>query len=184
MKTKTAATPLSRTFVQGFLVSVLAASLVPLLRAQELRVRVLNGRNGKPITNECLNMWIPTFYGAHIVGRTNKDGVVVLRVADGWFAADVACRGWPTRSSREAGADTITVSGDEYVACQEYAKMVPGDASNRGLMREIMPSYPIKRILESGVSAANTCGRYRAQAKPGELILYVRPRSFLEKLRM
>jgi hypothetical protein len=41
-----------------------------------------------------------------------------------------------------------------------------------------MPSYPIKKILDSGVSAANTCGKFRAEARPGELIFYVKPLSF------
>jgi hypothetical protein len=33
----------------------------------------------------------------------------------------------------------------------------------------------IKKILESGVVAGNTCGKFRAEPKPGELIFFVRP---------
>ena len=79
--------------------------------------------------------------------------------------------------------ETIFVSGDRYVACQEYGKFVPGEPVTRDLTTRLMPSYPIKKILDSGVSAANTCGKFRAEARPGELIFYVRPRSFSERMR-
>jgi hypothetical protein len=76
---------------------------------------------------------------------------------------------------------TLAVTSDEYVDCQEWAKVVPGESPKDALNRA--PSYPIKRILELGVTASNRCGKFRAKARPGELILFVRPRSFMERLR-
>jgi hypothetical protein len=183
MTTKIRNIPPSKAIQQVFALCLLVAFLGIPVRAQEIRIRVLNGRNGKPITNECLNVWIPNFYGAHIVARTNGEGVVVLHLAEDELVADVACPGWPVRASRPKSADTITVSGDYYVACQEYGKVVPGDAANRDLMKQVMPSYPIKKVLESGLAAGNACGKFRVEAKPGELIFFVRPPTWLEKLK-
>jgi hypothetical protein len=45
-----------------------------------------------------------------------------------------------------------------------------------------MPWYSIKKILESGVSTANRCGKFEAEAKPGELIFFVRPLTWWERL--
>jgi hypothetical protein len=45
------------------------------------------------------------------------------------------------------------------------------------------PSYPIKNILETGVVASNTCGKFKAEARPGDLIFFVRPASWWEKMR-
>jgi hypothetical protein len=183
MKMKTRTDSISRAFRNGFVLSLLVSLFGPLLHAQEIHIRVLNARNGRPITDECVNVWIGTFYGPHMVAATNRDGVVVLHPADNEFVAEAACLGWPARASRPAGLDTITVAADKYVACQEYGKVLPGDAAHPNLLKEVMPSYPIKKILESGVAAGNTCGKFRAEAKPGELILFVRPRSFLERAR-
>ena len=156
------------------------ACLAPLLQSQEVHVRVLNGSNGKPITNECLNVWTGTRHGEHMVAATNKDGVAVLQLSNTGILAETSCPGWPARASRSSDGDAITVSGDRYITCQEYSKILPGGPPTNPL--DSMPSYPVNKILDSGVSASNTCGKYREQAKPGELVLFMRPRKFLEKM--
>ncbi len=184
MKTRIHCVPLSQASRHVFSLWLLIAFFGPLLQAQVIRIRVLNARNGRPITNERINVSVGRWHGADILAATNRDGVALLHLADNEFVAETACSGWSARAFRPTGVDTISVAGDIYVACQEYGKILPGDAATPHLLKEIMPSYPINKILESGVSAANTCGKFRARATPGELILYVRPRSFLEKLRM
>ena len=172
----------SRTFARVLLILGVLTFLRQTVHAEDIRIRVLNGRNGKPVTNECLNVWMPSSMGAHIVAGTNKEGVVVLHLAANEFATDIACADWPIRSSRPSGADAITLLSDSHVACQEYGKIAPGEPQIDPLTR--VPSYPIRKILESGISAANTCGKFRAEAKPGELVFYVRPLSFLERWRL
>ena len=167
------------TLAQGAFLWV--AAVTPSLCAQEIHVKVLNGRSGKPISKECLNVWTGTSRGAHMVAVTNKEGVAVLHLNESEIQAENGCPGWPTQASRRAGADGITVSGDPYVSCQEYGKITPGEPPTDPVTA--MPSYPIKKILETGVSSSNTCGKFRAEPEPGELIFYVRPRSFLEKWR-
>jgi hypothetical protein len=161
------------------LIRTMIASLSPLLHAQEIRIRALNGRNGRPISNECLNVWTGTSRGEHIVAATGENGIAVLHLTDTELQAEAGCPGWPTRARMEA--DGIILSGDRYVACQEYSKLTPGEPPTDPL--RIMPSYPIKSILQSGVGSSNTCGKFRAEPKPGELVFYVRPRSFWERMR-
>jgi hypothetical protein len=171
----------SKALQQVFVLWLLVAFLGIPVRAQEIRIRVLNGRNGKPITKECINVWTGTGHGTHMVAATNKSGVAVLRLAEREILAESACLGWPARASREPDVDGITISGDSYIACQEYGKITPGEPPTDPL--NTMPSYPTKKILESGVSTTNTCGKFRAEAKPGELIFFVRPPTWLEKLK-
>jgi hypothetical protein len=154
----------------------------PRAGAQEFRIKVLNGRNGKPITKECLNIWVGTLAGPHLVAATNRDGVVVLRVSDDKLVAEAGCQGWPVQAAWPTGSEGILVTGDYYVACQEYAKVVPNAAKPK-FMGKIPPLYPVKEILEPGISASNTCGKFRAKPKPGELIFFVRPPGFWEKMR-
>jgi hypothetical protein len=176
-------------FAQGFLIWVMAVFLAPLLYAQEINIRVLNGRNGKPVTNECLNVSLGSWHGGDLVAPTNRDGVVVLHFENNQVTAETAlphaCNGTAVLGPKAIpnGMDAITLSGDYYVACQEHGKIIPGEPATPNLLKEVMPSYPIKKILDSGLSASNTCGKFRAEAKPGELVFYVRPRSFFEKTR-
>lgn len=174
--------PLMQTFAQSLLVWILVALFVPLLHGQEIRIKVLNGRNGKPITKECLNIWVGTLAGPHLVAATNREGVVVLRVSDDEVVAGAGCQGWPVQAAWPTGSEGILATGDYYVVCQEYARFTPNPAKPK-FEAMVPPLYSIKKILESGLSSSNTCGKFRAEPKPGELIFYVRPRSFLEKWR-
>jgi hypothetical protein len=179
----------SLVFAQGLLIWAMIAFFAPLLCAQDVHIRVLNGRNGKPITNECLNVSLGTWHGGDLVAPTNRDGVVVLHFENNQATAESAsphdCNGTAVLGPRAVpnGMDAITISGDHYIACQEHGKIIPGEPATPNLLKAVMPSYPIKKILDSGVSAANTCGKFRTEARPGELIFYVRPHSFSERIR-
>ena len=183
MRRKDSTVTFSHIFQQVFLVSALISFWGPLLHAQEIGIWVLNARNGKPITNECVNVSVGAWHGADIVAATNKQGIAVIHFTDDELVAEIACSGWPARASRQVSVTTIAVSGDRYVVCQEYGKAIPGEPVTSKLVQEGIPVYPIKEILKLGIAAGNTCGKFRAVAKPGELILFARSRSFWERLR-
>ena len=172
---------------KGFVISLLASLFGPLAHAQDIRIRVLNAHNGKPINNECVDVSIGPWHGADLLVPTDKDGVAMLHWGRKEVMADAACRGWSKQVLRSEGTDTISVMGDYYVACQDYGKTSPVERTKPdalpGVIKEVVPSYPIKKILESGVAAGNTCGKFRVTAKPGDLIFFVRPRGFLERLK-
>jgi hypothetical protein len=156
--------------------------------AQDMRIRVVNGRNGKPITNECLNISLGKWHGAELLAPTNREGVVVLHIQNRQVTADAtspqACNGQAIVGPKSLTDDvgSISVMGDMYVACQEYGNRVSGQPPR--LNTDLIPTYPITKILGWGVAATNTCGKFKEEAKPGELILFARPLSFWEKLRL
>lgn len=168
-------------------ISILLSLSAPMLDAQEIQIRVLNGRNGKAITKECVNVSLGSWHGADLLVPTNKDGIAVLHLRGNEVTADAACQGWSKEAHRLEGAGTISLMGDYYVACQEYGKLAPGERptpqNSAALTKELIPTYSIKEILQSGISSANSCGKVRAKAKPGELVFFVRPRSFWERLK-
>jgi hypothetical protein len=188
MTTKTQNVPPWKALHLIFVLWLFAAFLAIPVRAQEIHIRVLNGRNGKPITHECLNVSLGPWHGADLLAPTNKDGIVVLHMGGGTVSAEVpsgtrCVGGFPVRATLPQGEDRITIAGDYYVACREYRKVVPGEPVGPNTLKEVIPSYSIKKILESGVTAGNTCGKFRAEAKPGELIFFVRPLTWLERWR-
>lgn len=178
----------SRWFQNCFFICAVMSMFGGLLHAQDLRVKIVNGRNGKPVTNECINVWVGPVHGASLLAPTNEQGIAVLHLSDKQVTANAvphpACARLlaVTPKALAYDADTIVVAGDFYVNCEEYAKIAPGERVTPDLYRKMIPSYSIKKILESGVTAPNTCGKFRAEAKPGELIFFVRPRTFLERM--
>jgi hypothetical protein len=156
-------------------------------RSQEIHIRVLNAHNGKPITNECVNVSLGPWHGGDLIAPTNKSGVVVLHLARNEVTADSVS---PSSCERTGilgpkpvpkDSDTIAITSDEYFDCQEWAKVLPGDTPKNNLNRA--PSYRMKEILESGVVASNRCGQFKAEAKPGELVFFVRSPTLKEKMK-
>jgi hypothetical protein len=168
---------------RAIVIPMLMFALVPLVRAQDIRIKVLDGRNGKPASQECLNISIGTWHGADLVVETDKDGIALLQLGNDELVPQTACQGWPLRASAKGIQSIVVVSGSS-VTCQEYGKVAHGESVTLDVQKRIIPSYSIKEIMQSGVAAANTCGKTRAQPQPGELILFVRPFTLWEKLKM
>jgi hypothetical protein len=93
--------------------------------AQEIHIKVLNAQNGKPITNECVDVSLGQWHGADLLAPTNKEGVVVLHLADKAVTATAGSKG-PCYGSAILGpkslpknVDAIAVTSDAYFDCQE-----------------------------------------------------------------
>jgi hypothetical protein len=155
-----------------------AGSLGSVLRAQDINIRILDGRNGHPVSgNLCLNVSIGTWHGADLLAPTNKDGIIVLHVGEGKVSAEVpsgtrCVAGFPTRAALPQGEDKITPAsgGNDCQPFHKHQAYTP-------------PSYSMQEILQHGVVAENVCGKPRVEAKPGELIFFVRPSGVLERLK-
>lgn len=120
---------------------------------QKIRIRVLDGRNGHPVTKESVNVWIGDkpedllLGGEGVVGSlrsTDKNGEVSVPIP-------------------ERHAEWIEIEADYYFDCRPYRKNSP------------RPAYSVKEILQSGVVLGNTCGKQRAEPRPGEITFFVRP---------
>ena len=172
----------SQALRQALLIPVLASLAGASLRAQEIRIRVLDAHNGKPVTRECTSISFGTWHGADIWAATNRDGVAVLHLANHVLGAETGCNGWRREAPFPPSASTIAIQSDYHVDCQEHgrAPLEPGKAVP---LEELWPAYSITRILDSGITASNTCGKFRTGAKPGELVTFVRSAGLLEKLR-
>jgi hypothetical protein len=170
-------------FWQAIALSVVVSTFGPLVRAQDLHIKVLDGRNGHPAAKECLNVSIGNWHGADVVAKTGKDGIAVLHLVNDKSEAEAACPGWPAQASRPADAETIAIVSGSSVTCQTYGKAPPGPAG-RADLKQVVPTYSITKILKSGVAAANTCGKVRVPAQPGELVLFVRPLTWWEKWKL
>jgi hypothetical protein len=88
---------------------------------------------------------------------------------------DILAAGTMERESDNNGSIDITADLNSTIrlATQPYAEC---RAKNQEEAMET--NYSISDIYSSGVSSKNICGKARIKAKPGELIIFERPRPF------
>lgn len=159
---------------------VLALSGAP-LRAQTIQLKIVNGRNG-PVADRCMDVWVgdrsnPSS-GPLLETQTDKNGIIGLRLThdDGKTNDEsrrLACGLTGTINPISKYGDTISIRAG-YALCQprtpDYSWLARADFST-------------EEVLQHGVATANTCGKATASPKPGEVILFVRPLTWWEKLK-
>ena len=125
--------------------------------AQVLRVQILNGKNGKPVANEHVNLFRTGNFG-DLAGDRNVRG----------FKTDAD--GVITTSDISPDIHSFLVSVDWHRQCNENEKV------NR-------IAFSLPEILSKGVLSENSCkAKLRRSAEPGTLILFVRDETFFEKM--
>lgn len=120
---------------------------------QTLHLRILDGRNGRPIANEQPQVfWIGQQNDSPIQLQTDQDGVAKLDLPSG-------------------KVEYVRIEANLYYDCRKVSKDMTTQA------------YYVPEALRSGIAAINTCGNLDIDAKPGEIILFVRPLHRWERLK-
>lgn len=111
-----------------------------------IRLKLIDGRNGKPMTNKQVGLEDAADYH-EIALRTEEDGIASLKI------------------KRDAGI--LTHNTKEYVNCaDEQGGLIHNDYK----VSEIVDSGVVEKIVQP-----NQCGKASGVATPGELLLFVRP---------
>lgn len=170
---------------------LLGPAATPDQQGGTVRIEVLNGQNGRPITGECLNIGFGALGPGAIIAPTDDRGVVTLRIGARAVTADPAPRSRCGKTAVlgpvhiSAHGLSLLIAGDYFIPCQEYASY-PVHIDPRGAgpaTLSAFPRYSVAEILRLGVVASNTCGKVTIKPKPGELIFFERPRTFWERMR-
>jgi hypothetical protein len=136
----------------ALLCALLIAPCVSHAQTAEIHIRIVNGKNGRPIKAETLRVWTT---------RNHVD-------------ADL----WPTDAT---GSILLKVEGNAQIALDENlnasCRTLPANQQSFQLL------YSVAEILNKGISTDNSCGNVRVTAKPGELILFERPFTLMEKVK-
>jgi hypothetical protein len=148
--------------------------LAPAVKAQEIRIKVVDGRNGRTKSDECVNVWVGKNTVVAMAIHTNKDGVATLHLTDDDSRIsiqqdDPACGDFGVTNPVVKHADTIGITSGVYLPCQAS----PPDSPRL--------NFATKEVLETGVATANVCGKVKASPRPGEIIFFVRPLTFWER---
>ena len=136
---------------------VLLFALAVIKNAQTLRVQILNGKTGKPVANEHVNLFRYGEFG-DLTGDRNVRG----------FTTDAD--GIITSSDFAPDTHSFYVSVDWHRQCTKKSQV--NDVA-----------FSLQEIFTRGIVSENTCkAKLERSAKPGTLILFVREETFFEKM--
>ncbi len=162
----------------NLLVTVLLVMSAMSLAAQTLEIKLVDGRNGRPMvgTSAYVNVW---------VGGERKEAIAIPTDDNGIARLQLTLNPNEENIPISTGHGTIVekhpvVKYDEsfrinapYVLC--------GAEGNRSWLD--LKSFSTKEVLEHGYASGNTCGKVTATPQPGQVILFVRPLTFWEKMK-
>lgn len=150
----------------------------PIVSAQTVDIKLVNGTNGQPIGDTCVNVWVGHDRKDAMAIPTDNNGIARLRLTNNDRELDTHHH-W--NKCGEFGVFNPVVKYDDsirvnvgYVSCRTRTR------DNSWLaITELITS----EVLNRGIVTANTCGKSSALPKPGEVVLYVRPLTWREKLK-
>jgi hypothetical protein len=150
------------------------------LFAQTIEIKQLvDGRNGRPMVgpSSYVNVWVGGERKEAIAIPTDAQGVARLRLTLNSSEVNIPI----SKNSGSTVVDHPVVRYDEsfrinapYVLCE------PGGSNDSWLG---LRSITTKAILDHGYVSANTCGSVTVLPQPSQIILFVRPLTFREKLK-
>lgn len=162
----------------NLLVTVLLVMSAMSFAAQTLEIKLVDGRNGRPMvgTSVYVNVW---------VGGERKEAIAIPADDNGVARLQLTLNPNEENIPISTGHGTIVekhpvVRYDEsfrinapYVLC--------GVEGNRSWLD--LKSFSTKEVLEHGYASGNTCGKVIATPQPGQVVLFVRPLTFMEKMK-
>ena len=160
------------------LVLLAFGSFWTVLCGQTVEIKLMNGKNGRPIAGACVNVWVGSERKAALAIPTDEGGVARLRLTDKDGEVDIqnrwrGCGDFGTIDPVVRYSDSLRINGG-YVLCQlptpDHSWLATMDLS----MRE---------VLGHGIATSNTCGKATASPRPGKVIIFVRLLSWWEKLK-
>lgn len=169
---------LFRSSLQGLFLLFIFCSYGTALHAQTIRIKLVNGRTGRSEAGTCVNVWVGNERKSALAIPTDNDGVASLRLTDKDAEIDTAnqwkaCGNFGVIKPVVKYASSIRINAG-YVLCQVR------QPDHTWLA---IQSFPTNEVFQSGVVTANVCGKAKASPEPGEVVLFVRPLSWWEKLK-
>ncbi len=163
--------------VLNFLIFVALSSSGMLLYAQTIQIKLVNGRNGSPLAGTCVNVWVGNERKDAMAIPTDENGVARLRLTDKNSEVDVhswkGCGSFGVTNPVVRYDNSLRINAS-YVSCQPHSPDYSWLA---------ITSFSTQEVIQQGIVTPNSCGKATASPKPGEVIMFVRPLNWWEKLK-
>ena len=157
-----------------FCLLLIAASLGKGAHAQSIRIKVVNGRNGRPMAGTHVNVWVGKERKWAMVIPTDKDGVASLVLTDKEGEVNVPR---VDGDGSHVVVNPVVKYDDDLGINAPYVLCQPGTPYSWLAIRHIST----KQVVGQGIVTPNACGKATVSQTPGEIVVFVRPLSWREK---
>ena len=166
--------------ITKFLVSFFLILYGASVSAQTLEITLVDGRNGRPMVgaSSYVNVWVGTEVKEAIAIPTDGNGVARLQLTLHTGEINIP------NDSKDRGSivvDHPVVNYNESLRINAPYVLCGSEVSNYSWLRS--ENFSTKEILHHGYVSPNTCGNATVSPEPGQVILFVRPLTWLEKLK-
>ena len=165
----------ARCTLGGLLLSMVGF-VEPNLCAQEIKIKLVDGRNGHALGKTCVNIW---------VGKDQKDATAIPTDSSGIATLRLTAEDKGVDTSHEWSKCGFFGVINPVLKYHDDIGIITGQVlcqANSGDYSWLKTNeYSTKEVVQSGIVTANTCGKATAERKPGELIIFVRPLTWWEK---
>jgi len=163
-----------------FLMSLFLILYGASLSAQTLEIALVDGRNGRPMVgaSSYVNVWVGKERKEAIAIPTDRNGVARLQLTLNTGEINIP------NSSKDRGSivvDHPVVNYNESLRINTPYVLCGSGESNYSWLRS--ENFSTKEILQRGYVPPNTCGKATVSPRPGQVILFVRPLTWWEKLK-
>jgi hypothetical protein len=149
------------------------------LAAQTLEIKLVDGRNGRPMvgTSAYVNIW---------VGGERKEAIAIPMDDHGVARLQLTLSPNEVNIPISTGHGTIVenhpvVKYDESFRINAPYVLCGSEEGNHSSLE--LKNFSTKEVLDHGYASGNTCGKVTASPQPGQVVLFVRPLTFLEKMK-
>ena len=162
----------------NLLVTVLLVMPAMSLAAQTLEIKLVDGRNGRPMvgTSAYVNVW---------VGKERKEAIAIP-TDDGAARLQLTLNPNEENMPISTGHGTMVEKHPVVKYAESFKINVPyvlcgsGEGNHSPLD---LNNFSTREILDHGYASGNTCGKVTATPQPGQVVLFVRPLTFMEKMK-
>ena len=163
----------------SLLVTVLLILPAMSLSAQTIEIKLVDGRNGHPMvgTSSYVNVWVGGERKEAIAIPTDEKGVARLQLTMNPSEVNIP-------DSKNNGSIVVDHPIVKYAeSFRINAPYVLCGAGGRSYSWLELKNFSTKEVLDHGYASSNTCGKAAASPQPGQVILFVRPLTFWEKMK-
>lgn len=163
----------------NFLVIVLLVLSAMSLSAQTIEIKLVDGRNRHPMvgTSSYVNVWVGGERKEAIAIPTDDKGIARLQLTLNPSQVNIP-------NSKNNGSVVLghpVVKYDEFFRINAPYVLCGSGGGNYSWLE--LKNFSTKEVLDHGFVSANTCGKVTAPPQPGQVVLFVRPLTFWEKMK-
>lgn len=148
------------------------------LYAQSIDIKLIDGRNGQPIAKTCVNVWIGDEQKNPLAIPTDPNGVARLELTKNEGEVNIQ-NSW--KNCGDFGVINPVVKYKDFIKINVGYVICESQGSDFSWLA--VSKVPTRTLLQKGIVTPNTCGKANASPRPGELIIFVRPLNFWEKIK-